>query len=131
MIDLRKGCLRGNVKLTITKSQLRLVIFWSLVILVAPFALETVMLAELAGAEFAIGFLLLYLKQSMLALRDKVARLKRYLGSIAEISANHLAFSERQFLSHAGFSLAAIALGSPIFFTAVIWYPVLVTGTYT
>jgi len=119
------------MKIKITKDQWKLILFFSIIILIAPFAIETVMLAELAGAEFAIGFLLLYLKQSILIARQKIAQFITSIENIASMLSRHTAFREGHFLSHAGLSLVVIAIGTPVFYVAIVWYPVLLAGTYT
>ncbi|WP_428818659.1 hypothetical protein [Microbulbifer sp. MCCC 1A16149] len=128
---LGKGIHRGIMRIKISKDQWKLILFWSILILIAPFAIETVMLAELAGAEFAIGFLLLYLKQSIMFAREKIAQIQLSIESMASMLSRHTAFRERHFLSHAGLSLVVIATGTPVFYAAIVWYPVLLTGTYT
>ncbi|WP_226665060.1 hypothetical protein [Microbulbifer aggregans] len=119
------------MKITLTKTQIKLIIFWAILIAIAPFALETLMLAELAGAEFAVGFLLLYLKQSIIIVREKVAGFLRFCGEVAEILSEHFAFREGHYLSHASLSLAVIAIGAPVFYAAIVWYPVLAVRSFT
>ncbi|UHQ53693.1 MULTISPECIES: hypothetical protein [Microbulbifer] len=113
------------------RHQIRAILFWSIVILIAPFAVEVVMLAELAGAEFAIGFLLLYLKQSMLQLRERLLRLKATLTNVAGLLNSHIVFNERVFYPHAGLSLTVVAIGAPLLYVALIWYPVIAAGSWT
>lgn len=99
-------------------------ILYVLVLLaVAPFALEIVLLADVAGAEFAVLFLVFYFKTTVYALIERWLEFKRSITAVCGLIAELYLFRPRVLATHlTGCSLILVFTSSALL-CCLIWLP--------
>lgn len=98
---------------------------WALLLCLAPFAIEIIIMADLIGIELAMAFVA-YWGRDLWA--QWLARWDRWVAFCNEsclILASHCQFERRNFLVLCGFSVALVVLGSPLLASAG-WLPLMV-----
>lgn len=93
---------------------------------VAPFAIDFVILADLAGLEALILILFALSRSSFLALQLRAMQLQRDIAEITWMMARLPVFQARIYLGHATFSSALLIMCCSIAFACTIWIPVLI-----
>ncbi|MEM1404661.1 MAG: hypothetical protein AAGG55_15090 [Pseudomonadota bacterium] len=101
----------------------------AVLLLLAPFALEVVLVAEVLGAEVALMFLLLYLKDQWRVVEARITGLQNSLTSTLVIVSGHAVANPRVFYVHALMSLLLFAATGSIFYPTAVWYPLATLGS--
>ncbi|MEM7016640.1 MAG: hypothetical protein AAF512_04780 [Pseudomonadota bacterium] len=115
------------MKFEINRRTFVLIACWIAIILIAPFALEVVFLAEIVGAEATLGFLFLYIKyiSSMMWERLKLA--------IHIMKSTWRAVPSSPFYNHKVYTLGFVAsfvlfwLTGSLLIAMVAWTPSVIT----
>lgn len=99
-------------------------IFYILIILaIAPFALEVVLLADVAGAEFAALFAIYYLKSTAYILLERWLEFKRSAAAVCTLLAETYIFRPRVVISHVAASSLLLLLTSSLLLSCLMWLP--------
>ena len=99
-------------------------IFFILIILaVAPFAFEVVLLADVAGAEFATFFLIYYLKTTAYIALERWLEFKRSVLAACALLAEMYCFRPRIMTSHLTASSLILVLTSSLLLSCLMWLP--------
>lgn len=116
------------MKIKLSKEQGRKILFWCILLCIAPFALEVVIMAEFVGAELALYFLTVYIRDLYFSIKAKLIELHIFVREIILILNSHPAFNPKVYSAHATTSMALVLFGMPLMYVAVVWYPVIITG---
>lgn len=93
---------------------------------VAPFAIDFVILADLAGLEALILIIFSLSKSSFLALHLRALQVRHDIAEIILMMARLPVFQPRIYLGHATLSSAVLILFCSIAFACVVWVPVFI-----
>jgi len=107
----------------LNRALLKKILFVLIILAVAPFALEVVLLADVAGAEFAVFFLIFYLKTIAYALFERWLEFKRSVLIICELLAELYLFKPRIMASHLAASSLILLITSSALLCCVMWLP--------
>ncbi len=102
---------------------LKKILFILIILAVAPFALEVVLLADVAGAEFAVFFLIFYLKTSAYAIFERWLEFKSVILAVCSLLAALYLFKPRVLASHLAASSLILALTSSALLCCLFWLP--------
>lgn len=97
--------------------------FLLILLMIAPFAIEIVFLADMVGVEFAILFAVFYLKDIVNRLIEKWLELKESLKGFIRLLTELYVFRPRIYFSHLAASTTLLLLTSSVFFACLIWLP--------
>ncbi|MEP5765680.1 MAG: hypothetical protein ABJ308_13885 [Halieaceae bacterium] len=114
--------------LKFVKENRRELLFWCVVILLAPVAIELIFIANMMGAEVAILFFAVFMKDRWILLLNRWDRLKEYVASTLAIISCHAVSNPRHFYLHAATSVALFAVTGSLSYATAIWYPVMLLG---
>jgi hypothetical protein len=102
---------------------LKKIAFVMIILAVAPFALEVVLLADVAGAEFAVLFLIYYLKTSTYALIERWLEFKRSVLAVCSLLAELYCFRPRIMASHLAASSLLLLVTSSLLLSGLLRLP--------
>lgn len=105
------------------RALLKKILFVMIILAVAPFALEVVLLADVAGAEFAVFFLIYYLKTTAYMIYERWLEFKRNVLAMLTLLAELYLFRPRVFVSHLGASSLLLLLTSSALLCCLMWLP--------
>lgn len=105
------------------RALLKKILFVLIILAVAPFAMEVVLLADVAGAEFAVFFLIYYLKTTAYALLERWLEFKRNVLAICKLLAELYLFRPRVMASHFAASSMILVLTSSALLCCMLWLP--------
>lgn len=105
------------------RALLKKILFILIILAVAPFALEIVLLADVAGAEFAVFFLFYYLKTTAYALLGRWLEFKRGAMAVISLLAELYFFRPKILASHLAASGFLLLLTSSLLFSCLMWLP--------
>lgn len=111
-----------------SKEKLRSLLFLAILIVIAPFALELVFVAEVLGSEVAVLFLLLFLKEQWRQIEARLDLLGRKGSALLHIVSAHAVASPRVFYVHAAASVVLLTTTGSLFYVTALWYPLAVFG---
>jgi hypothetical protein len=111
------------MKLTFNRALLKKIFFVMVILAVAPFALEVVLLADVAGAEFAVFFLIYYLKTTAYMILERWLEFKRSVLAVCSLIAELYFFRPRILASHFAASSLLLLLTSSLLFSCLMWLP--------
>ena len=94
------------------RSLLKKILYVMVLLAVAPFAMEVVLLADVAGAEFAVLFLIFYLKTTAYVILERWLEFKRSVIAICSLVAELYLFRPRVLASHLAASSLVLVLTS-------------------
>ena len=83
---------------------------WLLIVAIAPFAIEILILADIAGAEFALVFLFAYLKSVVMVLRERTTLVLAVLSQAIGTPVEHPLFVRKAYLVNVVASCLALWL---------------------
>lgn len=116
------------MKIKLTSEQKRALLFWIIVILISPIAVEAIFLADLLGAELAVGFLWFFVKDMLITWEARWANFKLEFSSSLLAMSKHNAASPKYFAIHYFFSFITLAVTGYLFYVLLIWYPIVIFG---
>lgn len=102
---------------------LKKIAFVIIILAVAPFALEVVLLADVAGAEFAVLFLIYYLKTDTYALIERQLEFKRSVLAVCSLIAELCCFRPRIMASHLAACSLLLLVTSSLLLSGRLWLP--------
>lgn len=102
---------------------LKKILYILIILAVAPFALEIVLLADVAGAEFAVFFLVYYLKTTAYAILERWLEFKRSVTVTCALLAELYLFRPRIAASHLVASSLLLVLTSSLLLSCLMWLP--------
>lgn len=105
------------------RALLKKILFIMIILAVAPFALEIVLLADVAGAEFAVFFLIYYLKTTAYMIYERWLEFKRSVLAVCALLAELYLFRPRVFATHLGASSLLLVLTSSALLCCLMWLP--------
>lgn len=94
-----------------------------IILAIAPFALEVVLLADVAGAEFAVFFAIYYLKSTAYIVFERWLEFKRSVISICTLLTEIYLFRPRVMISHLAASSLLLLLTSSVLLSCLMWLP--------
>jgi len=109
--------------LKLDRALLKKILYIMIILAIAPFALEFVLLADVAGAEFAVLFLFYYLKTTAYAVLERWLEFKRSLLAVCALLAELYCFKPRIFASHIAASSLLLLVTSSLLFSCMMWLP--------
>ncbi len=107
----------------LNRALLKKILFVMIILAVAPFAMEVVLLADVAGAEFAVFFLIFYLKTTAYALYERWLAFKHEVLAICSLLAQLYLFRPRVLASHLAASSLILAITSSALLCCILWLP--------
>lgn len=114
------------------KENYKTILWWCLIIALAPFFIEAIFLANLFGAEVTIGFLALLFNGYRSSINYKIQRFKEIsketANAISYIIAHHPAFQTNVYLMHSTLSLLSLLFFGSLSYAIFVWYPILIFG---
>lgn len=116
------------MKVKLTSEQKRAIFFWIVVILISPIAVEAIFLADLLGAELAIGFLWYYLKNMVITWEARWISFKMDFRTTLQLISTHGAASPKFFATHYLLSCIILTVSGSLLYMIVIWYPIMIFG---
>lgn len=105
------------------RALLKKILYIMIILAVAPFALEVVLLADVAGAEFAVLFLIYYLKSTSYALLERWLEFKRSVIAVCTLLAELYLCRPRILASHLAASSLLLLLTSSLLLSCLMWLP--------
>jgi len=114
----------------LTKEQKRVIFFWIVVILIAPFAFEVLFLAEILGAETAVFFVLYYAKDLWGRVKEKWLWFKAELICCISILLTFGISSPRNITAKYAISLAFFVVTGSFFYSVLALYPAIMLETW-
>ena len=102
---------------------LKMILFIMIILAIAPFALEVVLLADVAGAEFAALFSIYYLKSSAYILYERWLELQRSVIAVCTLLAELYFFRPLVLASPLAASSLLLLLTSSLLLSCLIWLP--------
>ena len=96
---------------------------WLLLVLLAPFAIELVLLADVVGAEAALVFLFVYLKASIISVKERYSLIKYVLLNAWRSTPNQEIFSKKVYILNATCSFIALWVTGSLVISIVLWVP--------
>ncbi|MEX0963107.1 MAG: hypothetical protein WDZ52_03565 [Pseudohongiellaceae bacterium] len=111
------------------RALLKKILFILIIIAVAPFALEVVLLADVAGAEFAVLFAIYYLKSTAYIVLERWLEFKRSVLVVCTLLAELYCFRPRVMASHLAASSLLLVLTSSALLCCLMWLPPLYLST--
>ncbi len=105
------------------KQQLKKILYILIILAVAPFALEVVLLADVAGAEFAVFFLVFYLKSIAYVVLERWLEFKRNVATVLSLLAGLYLFQSRIAVSHIAASGMLLLFTSSVLLSCLMWLP--------
>lgn len=105
------------------RALLKRILYVLILLAVAPFALEVVLLADVAGAEFAVLFLIFYAKTTAYALYERWLALRQSLLAVCSLLAELYLFRPRVLASHLAASSLLLAHTSSALLCCMLWLP--------
>ncbi len=109
--------------MTLDRELLKKILYVTIILAIAPFALEVVLLADVAGAEFAVFFLLYYLKTTAYVLIERWLEFKRRLLVVCTLLAQLYLFRPRIIASHLAASSLLLLITSSLLLSCLMWLP--------
>ena len=116
------------MKFKIPKETLKAIAFTLILCVLAVFAFEVVLIAEVVGTEFAVTFVLLYYKQLYFDLREKCIHFKHELAQQLRMISDMLFFQPKAYGITASASCLFVILSGSTFFACAIWLPAVALG---
>ncbi len=98
---------------------------------VAPFAIDFVILADLAGLEALILIVFAFSKATFLTLRMRVQQMGQDIAAVLWLLARLPVFQTRVYLGHATLSGALLVFCCSVALACLVWLPVLVLSAQT
>lgn len=114
------------MKFKLTQEQKRTIFFWIIVILISPFAVEAIFLADLLGAELAVGFLWFFLKDMLNTWEARWANYKLEFRTTLLMVSKHSAAAPQCFAAHYLISCIMLMITGSLFYVLVIWWPIII-----
>jgi len=112
------------MKFKFDKKMLVQIAYLLVLLVIAPFAFEILILADFVGVEFAVTFMLFYFRNSAEDFIQKCYHVKHDLiRSIDALSAQFI-FQPKNYLFHASASCLVLVLLSSTFFACALWMPI-------
>jgi len=105
------------------RALLKKIFFVMIILAVAPFAMEVVLLADVAGAEFAVFFLVCYLKTTAYMIYERWLEFKRSMLAICALLSELYLFRPRVFATHLVSSSLLLMLTSSALLCCLMWLP--------
>ena len=102
---------------------LKRILFFIILLAIAPFALEVVLLADVAGAEFAVLFAIYYLKSTAYIIFERWLEFKRNVAAVCTLLAELYFFRPRVVVSHLAASSLLLLLTSSLLLSCLLWLP--------
>lgn len=96
---------------------------WALIILIAPFALEIAFVAEVVGADIAVGMLLLYFSAFTTAIRNKIDALNSLIVAALRTHAEKAMYLNRSIFWNTASSCVVVWIGGSILASFLLWMP--------
>ena len=93
---------------------------------VAPFAIDFVILADLAGLEALILIVFAFSKASFFTLQMRMQQTRQDIAGVIWLLARLPVFQTRVYLGHATMSSALLVICCSVALACVVWLPVLV-----
>ncbi len=105
------------------RALLKKILYIMIILVMAPFALEIVLLADVVGAEFAALFAIYYLKSIAYLVYERWLEAKRKMVSICTLLAGVYLFKPRIMLPHFAASSLLLLLTSSLLLSCLMWLP--------
>lgn len=102
---------------------LKKILYVMIILAVAPFAMEVVLLADVAGAEFAVFFLIYYAKTAAYRIYEQWLEFKHSFLSVCYLLADLYFFRPRILASHLAASSVILVLTSSALLCCLLWFP--------
>ena len=96
---------------------------WLLLALLAPFAIELVLLADIVGAEAALLFLFVYLKASIIAIKERYFLFKHIVLHALRATPNQDVFPKKAYILNVTCSFIALWITGSLLVSIVLWVP--------
>ncbi|MEM7078980.1 MAG: hypothetical protein AAF513_10160 [Pseudomonadota bacterium] len=111
---------RTNLKAIVLK-----VLIYGAFILLAPFAIELVIMADIIGIEAAMAFLFVYGRSVAIMLRERINLAYNLLVCVLRAQPGDDYFSHRAFAWGAGLSMAALWISGSALVALATWTPIM------
>jgi len=98
---------------------------WALIILIAPFAFEIAIVAEVVGVDIAVGMLLLYASSVVESVRNRISALNSLLEAALQSPASRLRFVTKSYFWNTAFSCVFVWVTGSVLAMLVLWMPML------
>lgn len=105
------------------RALLKKILYIMIILAIAPFALEVVLLADVAGAEFAVLFAVYYLKSTAYIALERWLEFKRSVIAVCTLLAEFYFFRPRVIVSHLAASSLLLLLTSSLLLSCLMWLP--------
>ena len=109
--------------MTLDRALLKKGFFILIILAVAPFAFEVVLLADVARAEFAVFFLIYYLKTTAYIILQRWLEFKCSVFAACSLLAEMYCFRPRIMASHLAASSLILVLTSSLLLSCLMWLP--------
>ena len=107
--------------MTLDRALLKKGFFILIILAVAPFAFEVVLLADVARAEFAVFFLIYHLKTTAYIIPQRWLEFKRSVFAACSLLAEMYCFRPRIMASHLAASSLILVLTSSLLLSCLMW----------
>lgn len=104
--------------------KLRGLFFVAILILLAPLAIELILVAQIVGAEVAVLFLFAFLRHQWQLFEAKLDACKAWVVSVIAITLAHPVSEPKHFYLNAALSVGVFTFTGSLFYVTAIWYPV-------
>jgi hypothetical protein len=110
------------------KKHYKTVLLWLLILAVAPLFVEILFVANIVGAELAVGFLLLVIKNIYENWQYRAQRIKGYLSDVNQIIHNQPIWQINIYIFHVTASVVVLFFSGSMVYSVLVWYPVVLFG---
>lgn len=105
------------------RALMKKILYIMIILAIAPFALEVVLLADVAGAELAVLFSIYYLKSTSYIVLEHWLKLKRNVTAACTLLAELCFFRPRIMVTHLAASSLLLLLTSSLLLSCMMWLP--------
>ena len=111
------------------KDNYKIILFWLILLAVAPLFIEILFIANLMGAEAAFGFLLLVIRDIYDSWRYRIQRVKEFAIAAYQIIQDHPICQINIYLFHVTVSVTVLFFSGSMAYSVLVWYPIVLSGS--
>lgn len=110
------------------KQNRKAIFYWCIILAIAPLFVEIILIAQIMGAETAVAFLLLLLRELRLNWQVRLYQINQLFASCIKIIQNHPICQANVYFCHVTGSVVALVVTGSLTYSVLVWYPVAIIG---
>ncbi|CAM3805810.1 hypothetical protein [Parendozoicomonas haliclonae] len=110
------------------KKHHRAIIAWCIILMIAPFFIEIIIVADVLGAEVAVSFFVLLFNDYKNRFILKLHQAKEIFKTLCLIIQQHPIAQGHIYGFHLVMSVACVLMTGSVIYATAVWYPILILG---